>query len=120
MLVEDAQSAGLTVRALSGVPSGQSAVGTDTYTTEGVRLTVEGALGQITSFLDAVGQASPSLIPSLTSMTIADSGVAHAEIVFSTFEKVAVPTPSPSRPRRATHNESSTPPQAAGAHRRVS
>jgi hypothetical protein len=95
LLVRGAQSAGLSVKALSGVAGGQMKNGEVLYDTEGVRMTVDGATGQITSFLAKLGQTQPSLIPSLTSMTINDSGVAHAEIVFSTFTKVILPTPVP-------------------------
>ena len=58
-------------------------------------MTVDGSPGQITGFLDAISRAQPSFIPSLTTMTIGESGVAHAEIVFSTFTKAAMPTPPP-------------------------
>jgi hypothetical protein len=95
ILVRGAQAAGLSVKALSGVASGQTKVGSNTYDTQGIRMTVDGSAGQITGFLDALSSAQPSLIPSLTTMTLGESGVAHAEIVFSTFTKAAMPTPLP-------------------------
>jgi hypothetical protein len=94
-LVRGAQAAGLSVKALASVAAGQLKLGENTYETRGTSMTVEGATGQITSFLGALGNADPSLIPSLTTMTISESGSAHAEIVFSTFTRVAVPTPIP-------------------------
>jgi len=39
--------------------------------------------------------AEPALVPSLTSMTINDKGVAHSEITFNVYTKHATPTPPP-------------------------
>ena len=94
-LVRGAQSAGLSVKALSSVAAGQLKVDDEAYTSQGIRLTVEGDIGQITTFLDALHRDEPAVVPELISMTINESGVAHAEIVFSTFEKITVPTPKP-------------------------
>ncbi len=95
MLIRTAQDAGLSVKAIAGVASGQTKVGTDSYESEGVRVTVEGGVGQITSFLNTLSDVRPALIPTLTTMTINEAKVAHAEIVFSTYTKVIPPTPVP-------------------------
>lgn len=93
LLVRGAQAAGLSVKAIDGVASGTKVVGLDSYTTEGVRMTVDGTVGQITGFLDATDRSQPALISTLNTMTISDTGVGHAEIVFSTYTKVVPPTP---------------------------
>lgn len=95
MLIRTAQDAGLSVKAIADVASGQTKVGTDAYESEGVRVTVEGGVGQITSFLNTLADVRPALIPTLTTMTINEAKVAHAEIVFSTYTKVIPPTPVP-------------------------
>ncbi len=95
MLIRTAQDGGLSVKAIAGVASGQTKVGADSYDSEGVRVTVDGTVGRIASFLDAVDRKLPSLIATLTTMTINEAGVAHAEIVFSTYTKVIPPTPVP-------------------------
>jgi hypothetical protein len=95
MLVRSAQDVGLSVKALSGVAAGQAKVGDSTYDSQGIRVTVDGSTGQITAFLEALGAAQPSLVPSLTTMTLSESGAARAEIVFSTFTRVPPPTPGP-------------------------
>jgi len=95
VLVRAAQTSGLTVKAISGVPSGQTKVGDFMYDTKGVRMALDGSVGQITHFLETLGTSQPALVASLTTMTINDSGVAHAEIVFTSFKKAVVPTPVP-------------------------
>ncbi len=95
LLVRTAQTAGLTVKAISGVPSGQTKVGDAMYDTQGVRVTLDGGIGQITRFLDALSVAQPALVPSLTTMTLTDAGASRAEIVFTSFKKVILPTPVP-------------------------
>jgi hypothetical protein len=94
LIVRRAQAAGLGVQAVAGVAAGQAKVGDNTFDTQGVRVTVDGTLGQIVAFLDAVGSAQPWLIPSLTTMTFNDASVTHTEIVFSTYTKVVPPTPA--------------------------
>lgn len=95
MLIRTAQNAGLSVKAIADVVSAQTKVGTDSYDSEGVRVTVDGSVGRITSFLAAVADVQPALISTLTTMTMNDAGIAHAEIVFSTYTKVIPPTPVP-------------------------
>ena len=95
VLVRTAQAAGLTVKAISGVPSGQTKVGDFMYDTKGVRMTLDGAIGQITHFLEALSASQPALAASLITMTINEAGVARTEIVFTSFKKAIVPTPVP-------------------------
>jgi hypothetical protein len=95
VLVRSAQNAGLSVKAISGVPSGQTKIGEVLYDTKGVRVTLDGSVGQITQFLETLGRSQPALIASLTSMTLNEVGVAHAEIIFTSFTKAIVPTPIP-------------------------
>ena len=95
VLVRTAQAAGLTVKAISGVPSGQTKVGDFMYDTKGVRVTLGGGVGQITHFLDTLSTSQPALVASLTTMTINDAGAGQAEIVFTSFKKAIVPTPVP-------------------------
>jgi hypothetical protein len=95
ILVRTAQTSGLTVKAISSVPSGQTKVGDFLYDTKGVRMTLDGSIGQITHFLDTLSTSQPALVASLTTMTINEVGLAHAELVFTSFERAAVPTPIP-------------------------
>jgi hypothetical protein len=95
VLVRGAQASGLTVKAVSLVAAAQAKLGDNTYDTHGIRMTVDGRVGQMTAFLNGLSTSQPSLIPSLATMTINDAGLAHAEIVFSTYAKVASPTPEP-------------------------
>ena len=95
VLVRGAQASGLTVKAISRVAAAQTKVGDNAYDVEGIRMTVDGRIGQVTAFLDGLSTSQPSLIPSLATMTISDASLAHAEIVFSTYAKVASPTPAP-------------------------
>ena len=95
VLVRTALAAGLTVKAISGVPSGQTKVGDFMYDTKGVRMTLDGGVGQITHFLDTLSTTQPALVASLTTMTINEAGVGQAEIVFTSFKKAIVPTPVP-------------------------
>ncbi len=83
------------MKAVAGVAAGQAKAGDSTFETQGVRVTLDGSVGQIVAFLNAVGSSQPWLVPSLTTMTLNDAGVAHAEIVFSTYTKVVPPTPAP-------------------------
>lgn len=95
LLVHDAQAAGLAVKGLSQVAAGRAKVGDNVFDTQGIRMTVDGEIGEITGFLGALTAAQPSLIPSLTTMTISADGSALAEFVFSTFSRVVAPTPVP-------------------------
>ncbi len=95
LLVKGAQAAGLAVKAISGVPPAQVKAGDASYDANGVRITVDGTTGQITSFLDALSRSQTALVPSLATLTMNDAGVARAELVFSTFKKVIPPTPMP-------------------------
>ena len=103
-LVKAAQAAGLTVKAITGVAPGESKVGENSYTTNGVRVTVDGSAGQITGFLEGIGRSQPALIPSVTTMTFNDAGIARAELVFTTFKKVVPPTPAPALTPKAKKN----------------
>ena len=95
VLVRGAQTSGLTVKAISRVAAAEVKLGDNTYDTQGIRMTVDGGVGQMTAFLDGLSTSQPSFIPSLATMTINDAGLAHAEIVFTTYAKVASPTPAP-------------------------
>lgn len=95
LLVRGAQASGLTVKAIARVQPAQTKLGDNAYDTQGIRMTVDGRVGQITAFLDGLSTSQPSLVPSLATMTISDAGLAHAEIAFSTYAKVASPTAAP-------------------------
>jgi hypothetical protein len=104
VLVRAAQTSGLAVKAISGVPSGQTKVADVLYNTKGVRVTLDGGVGQITTFLDALSTSQPALVASLTTMTISDGGVARAELVFTSFSKAIVPTPVPAATPKGKKN----------------
>jgi hypothetical protein len=95
LLVRNAQAADLAVKTIARVTPAVAKLGDSAYDTQGVRMTVDGQIGQIIAFLDGLRQSQPSLIASLTTMTIDDTGVTHADITFTTYTRVASPTPAP-------------------------
>jgi hypothetical protein len=95
LLVRTAQGAGLSVK---GITRTQPAVATFdgvTYNTQGIHVAVDGTSQQVNKYLSDMAGAEPALFPSLTSMSINDKGLAHAELTFSVYAKVVPPTPVP-------------------------
>ncbi len=95
LLVTLATSAGLTVRGVASVPDGEVKSETTTYDVAGLRMTVEGNVGQINKFLADLGRDEPGLIPNLAAMTTDDRGLSRAEITFSVYSAVPTPTAVP-------------------------
>ena len=94
LLVRRASDAGLTVRGIASVPDSQVKNAEVVYDVSGLRMTVEGGVTQVIAFLEGLGKTEPGLIPSLTSMTVDDKSVAHAEIVFNVYTLNIPPTPA--------------------------
>jgi hypothetical protein len=92
-LVNGAAAAGLTVTGVNRAPAGELKDELLTYDVEGIRITVDGRMNQVVSFLYDMQEVEPGFIPALESLTINDDGVAHADIVFNTHTEVVVPTP---------------------------
>ncbi len=95
LLVTRAQAAGLTVKGITRNVPGQSKLGDTSYDVQGVHVIVEAKPEKITAFLADLGASQPSLVPSLTSLTVNDAGIAHAEISFSTYAAIPTPTVAP-------------------------
>lgn len=95
LLVTRAQAAGLAVRAIARIAPSQAKLGDALYGVQGVKMTIDAQPQQIVAFLDALDRSDPSLIARLIALTVNDPGVAHAEIDFDVFTKVASPTPAP-------------------------
>lgn len=97
-LVRQAASAGVAVRGISRVAPATAKFGDRSYDASGIRVAVEGRSDAIANFLLAVMRESPTLFPSLASMTIGDAGVARADLAFSAYDRAlatpAVPAPA--------------------------
>ena len=102
LLVKRSQAGGLAVRGITRVIAAQAKLGDNTYDVQAVHVTVDGKPGQIVALLTDLGSTNPSLIPSLTSLTVNEAGLGHADISFSTYTKVVPPTPVPiATPKKA-------------------
>jgi glycine cleavage system regulatory protein len=93
LLVRRATADGLTVKGITRANPAQLKTTGATYDIHSIQVVVEGTTAQITAFLSELGQSQPTLVPSLTAMTISDAGAAHAEIAFNVYTKVVAPTP---------------------------
>ena len=93
LLVGRAAAAGLTVGAVASVAPSEAKNGQIGYDIEGLRMTVDGSVGQITAFLAKLRQDEPGLVPILNTMTIDDKALARAEVVFNVYTEVVPPTP---------------------------
>ena len=93
LLVRRATEAGLKVGGVASVAPGMSKNGEIAYDVEGVRMTVDGSVDQITRFLGALRLEEPGLVPALNTMTISDTNVARAEIIFNFYSVIVPPTP---------------------------
>ena len=85
--------AGLKVGGVASVAPGMSKNGEIAYDVEGLRMTVDGSVDQITRFLGALRLEEPGLVPALNTMTISDTNVARAEIIFNFYSVIVPPTP---------------------------
>jgi len=94
LLVRRASDAGLNVRGIASAPASQTKNAEVVYDVEGIRMAVEGSVSQVIEFLARLGDTEPGLIPSLTGMTVDEKNLAHAEITFSVYTLVPLPTPS--------------------------
>ncbi|MHB8376648.1 MAG: hypothetical protein ACYDEB_06800 [Dehalococcoidia bacterium] len=95
LVVRQAQAVGLAVRGVARVAPASVTVAGTPYAVDGVRLTVDGNAMQLVAFLRAVQQARGWLIPSLYSLTLDGTGVAHADIGFAVYRAAAAATPLP-------------------------
>jgi hypothetical protein len=95
LLVLHSQSAGLAVKGISRMNDFVVKFDSGAYDVRGLRITVEGTPAQIVTFLSHMRRIEPSLMAALATMSIAETGVARAEIGFSAYTKQASPTPAP-------------------------
>ena len=93
LLVRSAEAAGLRVAGVNRVADAQLKDDLVTYDVRGIRMTVDGGVNEVIRFLSAMDREEPGFIPALTALTVDDGGVAHAELVFSVYTEVPVPTP---------------------------
>lgn len=96
LLVRRATDAGLVVAAIASVAPIESKNGLIEYDIEGLRVTLQGTVDQITSFLSNLRRDEPGLIASLNAMTIDEKALARAEITFKVYTEVVPPTPAAS------------------------
>ncbi len=92
LLVRRSEAAGLAVKGLARVNPASAKLGDVAYDVQGVRVTVEGTAPQITALLTDLHTEQPLLIPVLASMTLNEVGLAHADIGFDVYSRVATPT----------------------------
>jgi hypothetical protein len=95
LLVNRATEAGLTVRGVTSVPAGEVKHEMTAYLVSGTRMAVEGRVNQIVAFLRELSNGEPGLVPALGSLTMDERGVARADLTFSVFDPVPVPTAVP-------------------------
>jgi hypothetical protein len=95
LLVLHSQSAGLSVRGISRPNPATAKFDSSTYDVQGLRITVEGTPAQVIAFLADMRRTEPALYAVLGTMSIAENGVARAEIGFNAYTKEASPTAVP-------------------------
>lgn len=95
VLVLHSQAAGLAVKGISRINPASAKFASGSYEVQGLRITVEGAPAQVVSFLADMHRTEPSLIASLATLSIAESGAVHADVGFSVYTKDVSPTPAP-------------------------
>jgi len=94
LLVSAAGDAGLNVRSVARVAPSELKRDAVIFDIEGVRLTVEGSVSDVLTFIGRLHLAEPGFIPALGSMTIDDRGVATTEVTVNAYTKQALPTPA--------------------------
>lgn len=95
VLVLHSQAAGLAVKGISRINPASAKFATGLYAVQGLRITVEGTPAQVVTFLGDMQHTEPSLIASLATLSVAESGTVHADIGFSVYTKDVSPTPAP-------------------------
>lgn len=93
LLVRSSEESDLRVTGVNRVPASQLKDGPLTYDVEGIRITVQGTPGQVSSFLSRMEREEPGFIPSLGGFTVDNKDLATAELVFNVYTEVVQPTP---------------------------
>ena len=95
LLVVHAQAAGLAVEGITRPNPSTAKFEGGSYDVHGLRITVEGTTMQVLWYLADMHKVEPALIAALGEMTVAQNGVARADIAFNVYTKVVSPTPAP-------------------------
>ncbi len=95
LLVVHAQAAGLAVKGITRPNPSNAKFDSGSYEIHGLRITVEGTTAQVLWFLADMHKVEPALLAALGEMTIAQNGVARADVAFNAYTKIVSPTPAP-------------------------
>jgi hypothetical protein len=88
LLVRRAEAAGLSVVGITRVAPAQTKTERATYDVQAIRVNVEGTTPDIGAYLYDLYASHPALVATLTGLTINETNVAQAEIVFSAYTAV--------------------------------
>jgi hypothetical protein len=95
LLVVHAQAAGLAVKGITRPNPSTVKFDSGSYEVHGLLITVEGTRSQVLWYLADMRKVEPSLIAALGEMTVAENGVARADIAFNAYTEIVSPTPAP-------------------------
>jgi len=82
LLVREAQSGGMTVASVTRLAEASRTIDGTAYSLEGVRITADGRPEQFVGLLAAISKQGAGIIPTLNTLTIDSSGVAHVDAAF--------------------------------------